>query len=151
MYVKLVEALCAEHGINLMKVGWLCILLNVPFENIAFTWRHHLRYRFSREESLRCRVWGIGFCNLKVHTKWSHLVRQARGPEDLILSWYCIVPREGLGMEVLLVIIKTTVAFLYQSCGKVPVLPARPVNFGHDRQKFNNRRSNWPVIFAEMV
>ena len=35
-----------------------------------------------------------------------------------------------------------------QSCGKVPVLPARPVYFGHDRQKFTNCRSNWPVIFA---
>ena len=35
-----------------------------------------------------------------------------------------------------------TILLKIQSCGKVPVLPARPVNFGHDRQNFINCRSN---------
>nr|XP_022304487.1 uncharacterized protein LOC111111672 [Crassostrea virginica] len=34
------------------------------------------------------------------------------------------------------------IMYYKQSCGKVPVLPARPVYFGHDRQKFTNCRSH---------
>ena len=83
MYVKLVEALCAEHGINLMKVGCLYILLNVPFENSAFTWRPHLRYHLSREESsVSC---------------MGHWFLQSEGPSHrFILSKVTLLDKQGV-------------------------------------------------------
>ena len=35
-----------------------------------------------------------------------------------------------------------------QSCGKVPVMPARPAKFGYDRRKWLHSRTAWPALFA---